>query len=289
VIADESLFDSLRGGPDSGYRASIWVGPLSAIEFDRGLANASGSAFQSNPPLFAADRLDAALRAKGINVRHSPRAGVTPAGAVQLVEDRSPPVARLLRIQNKTSDNLFAELLLKGLPVAAQPGGPLRQPDSAEPVPPTPRDPAASAAVLPAGQGTTKDGARVAVAYARSLGVRVTLVDGSGLSRSDRAAPHQVAKLLAAMRDQPGFPALYDSLPVAGRDGTLSTRMRSGLARGHCHAKTGTLTGVSALSGYCTTRSRHTLVFSVLMNRANIYTARAVQDRVAQALAAYGG
>jgi serine-type D-Ala-D-Ala carboxypeptidase/endopeptidase (penicillin-binding protein 4) len=79
------------------------------------------------------------------------------------------------------------------------------------------------------------------------------------------------------------------SLPVAGRTGTLSKRMRSTAARGRCHAKTGTLTGVSALSGYCTSRSRRTLVFSVLMNHANIYTARSIQDRVAQALAAYRG
>jgi D-alanyl-D-alanine carboxypeptidase/D-alanyl-D-alanine-endopeptidase (penicillin-binding protein 4) len=289
VVGDESLFDSLRGGPDSGYGTSIWVGPLSAIEFDRGLANSSGSAFQSNPPLFAATKLDAALRAKGIKVRHSPRAAPTPDGAVQLVEDRSPDVAHLLKLQNKDSDNLFAELLLKGLPVDAQPGGSLREPGSSAPVPPTPTSPQASAAELPPGQGTTKGGARSAAAYARSLGVRVTLVDGSGLSRSDRAAPHQLALLLDHMRDQPGFTALYDSLPIAGRDGTLSTRMRSGPARGHCHAKTGTLTGVSALSGYCTSRSRRTLVFSVLMNNANVYTARAVQDRVAQALAGYDG
>jgi D-alanyl-D-alanine carboxypeptidase/D-alanyl-D-alanine-endopeptidase (penicillin-binding protein 4) len=65
--------------------------------------------------------------------------------------------------------------------------------------------------------------------------------------------------------------------------------MRSGPARGRCHAKTGTLTGVSALSGYCTTRSGRTLVFSALMNHANVYTARAVQDRIANALARWRG
>ena len=63
VLGDESRFDSLRGGPDSGYGTSIWVGPLSSLSFNRGLANESGSAFQTNPPLFAATRLDAALEA----------------------------------------------------------------------------------------------------------------------------------------------------------------------------------------------------------------------------------
>jgi D-alanyl-D-alanine carboxypeptidase/D-alanyl-D-alanine-endopeptidase (penicillin-binding protein 4) len=289
VVGDESLFDPLRGGPDSGYGTSIWVGPLSALEFDRGLANSSGTAFQSNPPLFAATRLDAALRAKGIAIRGKPKAGAAPDGAVPLVEDRSPNVTRLLRLENKSSDNLFAELLLKGLPVAAQPGGPLRPLGSPPVTPPAPGSTDPVPVQRPTAIGTTKAGAGVAMAYARSLGVRVKLVDGSGLSRSDRAAPRQVARLLDRMRDQPGFSSLYDSLPIAGRDGTLSTRLRSGSARGHCHAKTGTLTGVSALSGYCTTRSRRTLVFSVLVNNANVYTARYVQDRVAQALAAYRG
>jgi D-alanyl-D-alanine carboxypeptidase/D-alanyl-D-alanine-endopeptidase (penicillin-binding protein 4) len=125
--------------------------------------------------------------------------------------------------------------------------------------------------------------------YARSLGVTVQLVDGSGLSRADRAAPREVVRMLGTLRNQRGFPAFYASLPIAGRDGTLADRMRSGPARGRCHAKTGTLTGVSALSGYCTTRSGRTLAFSVLMNNANIYTARSIQDRVAQALAGYRG
>jgi D-alanyl-D-alanine carboxypeptidase/D-alanyl-D-alanine-endopeptidase (penicillin-binding protein 4) len=289
VVGDESLFDSLRGGPSSGYAASIWVGPVSAIEFDRGLTSSSGSAFQSNPPLFAASRLDAALKARGIAVRRNVIAGAAPDGAVQLVEDRSPTVARLLTLQNKDSDNLFAEVLLKGLPVDAEAGGSLRLADSPKPVTPTPAAPAATPASHPTAIGTTKGGAAAAMAYAQSLGVRVSLVDGSGLSRSDRAAPRQVAHLLDRVRDQPGFPALYDSLPIAGRDGTLSSRMRHGSARGHCHAKTGTLTSVSTLSGYCTTRSGRTLVFSTLMDNANIYTARAIQDRVAQALAAYRG
>jgi D-alanyl-D-alanine carboxypeptidase/D-alanyl-D-alanine-endopeptidase (penicillin-binding protein 4) len=91
------------------------------------------------------------------------------------------------------------------------------------------------------------------------------------------------------MRDRSGFTALYDSLPIAGRDGTLDNRMRHGRARGRCHAKTGTLTGVSALSGYCRTRGGRTVVFSILMNRVNVTGARRIQDRMAQALAGWRG
>jgi D-alanyl-D-alanine carboxypeptidase/D-alanyl-D-alanine-endopeptidase (penicillin-binding protein 4) len=289
VVGDESPFDSLRGGPESGYATSIWVGPLSALGFDRGLTNPQGTAFQKDPPKFVAAKLDAALEARGISVRGNPRAGAAPDGAVELAEARSPDVARLLTLQNKDSDNFFAEMLVKGLPMAPAPGGSLRQAGAPMPVTPTPTAPDAAPAAAPTAIGTTKAGASAAMAYARSLGARATLVDGSGLSRSDRAAPREVVRLLDRLRDQADFPALYASLPVAGRDGTLAGRMRSGPARGRCHAKTGTLTGVSALSGFCTTRSGRTLAFSVLMNNANVYTARSIQDRVAQALAGYRG
>jgi D-alanyl-D-alanine carboxypeptidase/D-alanyl-D-alanine-endopeptidase (penicillin-binding protein 4) len=289
VVGDESLFDTRRGGPDSGYGVSVWVGPLSALDFNRGLASENGSSFQTNPPAFAATKLDKALARRGIGVRRSPRVGTAPGDAVQLTEVRSPSVARLLRIQNKHSDNFFAEMLLKGLPAATDDGGPLRSPDDPLPVTPTPTDSRAVQAPTPGGKGTTPAGARNAMRYAKSLDVRVHLVDGSGLSRGDRAAPKQVARLLDRMREVRGFSALRRSLPVAGRDGTLHDRMRRGRARGHCRAKTGTLTGVSALSGYCTSRSGRTLVFSVLNNNADVNSARAAQDRVAQALARYNG
>jgi D-alanyl-D-alanine carboxypeptidase/D-alanyl-D-alanine-endopeptidase (penicillin-binding protein 4) len=289
VIGDESSFDSYRGGPSSGYGTSVYVGPLSALSFNRGLANSQGSAFQSNPPLFAATRLDQALSARGIAVKGKPRTGAAPSSTVVLTEVRSPDVAHLLRLQNKDSDNFFAEMLLKGLPMTTSSGGSLRRSGAAYPLTPTPDAPEASSAKKPATRGTTKAGTRVAAAYARSLGVKVQLADGSGLSRSDRAAPKQIARLLRALRRRAGFSAFYASLPIAGRDGTLAGRMRSGPARGRCHAKTGTLSDVSALSGYCVSRSGRTLIFSVLNNRTNIYNARAVQDRVAQALAGYRG
>ena len=289
VYGDESSFDSLRGGPDSGYRTDVWVGPLSAIGFDRGLANARGTAFQANPPQFAAAKLDAALEKRGIKVRGKPRVGAAPDDAVALGEVRSPTVGRLLTLQNKESDNYFAEMLVKGLRMAPSPGGSLRREDTPMPVTPTPEAPAAEPASTPSRVGTTRTGAAASEAYAAGLGATVYQVDGSGLSRSDKAAPREVAQLLDGLRDETGFKYLYASLPVAGRDGTLSDRMRRTSARGRCHAKTGTLTGVSALSGYCTTRSGRTLVFSVLMNNANVYTARNIQDRVANALAAYNG
>ena len=76
---------------------------------------------------------------------------------------------------------------------------------------------------------------------------------------------------------------------MAGKDGTLNNRMRSGPARGKCRAKTGTITGVSTLSGYCTARNGDTIVFSILMNGVNPAGARGLQDRMVQGIARYNG
>jgi D-alanyl-D-alanine carboxypeptidase len=88
------------------------------------------------------------------------------------------------------------------------------------------------------------------------------------------------------VRDE--FPAFFESLTIAGRDGTLRKRMRRGPARGRCRGKTGTLSGVSSLSGYCQSRSGDTIVFSILINRAG-FRAKKVEDRMVQAIAAYNG
>ena len=287
VYGDESLFDSLRGGPDSGYRTSPWVGPLSALDINHGYGTRG---FLANPALYAAQKLDAALEDENVSVRGKPATGVAPAGSGELAEVRSPTVARLLRLQNKPSDNFFAEMLMKGLSVGGQPGDQFRAPADPLPTPPSVTNPAAPPAPAPdiPGPATTKAGTRVAVRFARTLGARPVLVDGSGLARSDRASPRSVATLLDRLRDRPYFAALYDSLPVAGRDGTLDERMRHSAARGRCRAKTGSLTGVSALSGYCTARSGRVVAFSILMNGVNVSGARRIQDRMLATIARSG-
>jgi D-alanyl-D-alanine carboxypeptidase/D-alanyl-D-alanine-endopeptidase (penicillin-binding protein 4) len=258
VFGDESAFDTLRGGPDSGYAVSVWVGPLSALSFNRGLFTEGGRGFQANPPAFAAARLDAALEARDVVVRLKPRAGVTPGSANVLASVDSPPMERLIRLTNKPSDNFFAETLVKDL--AHQAGG----------------------------VGTTARGARIAARFAQRLGARPTLVDGSGLSRGNRASPASIVRLLSAMYRRDDFDPFIDSLPIAGSDGTLFDRMRRGRAHRHCHGKTGTLSNVSALSGYCEALSGDTYVYSILMNGVYPTGARRLQDRMLQAIAKYG-
>jgi serine-type D-Ala-D-Ala carboxypeptidase/endopeptidase (penicillin-binding protein 4) len=255
VYGDESAFDSLRGGPDSSYGTSIWVGPLSALSYNRGLFTESGRGFQANPPAFAAARLDDALEARGIPVRLKPRSGSTPDDATVLASVDSPPMERLLRLTNKPSDNFFAETLLKDV------------------------------AHLNGAVGTTARGTRVVASVARKLGARPTLVDGSGLARGNRASPFSIVRLLTAMYGRDDFDPFVDSLPIAGEDGTLFDRMRRGPAHNRCHGKTGTLSNVSALSGYCEARSGDLYAFSILMNRIYTPSARRLQDRMAQAIA----
>jgi serine-type D-Ala-D-Ala carboxypeptidase/endopeptidase (penicillin-binding protein 4) len=255
VYGDESLHDSLRGGPDSGFGVSIWVGPLSALSFNRGLATESGRGYQSSPPAFAAARLDAALEARGIRVRLTPRAGTAPAGSTELASVQSPPMQTLVRLMNKPSDNFFAEVLTKDLAMQAR------------------------------GLGTTTAGARLAAGFARRLGARARLVDGSGLSRGNRASPHRVVRLLGAMSGRPEYDAFVDSLPIAGQDGTLKNRMRRSPARWRCRGKTGTLSNVSALSGYCEVLNGDTYAYSLLMNGVYPSGARVLQDRMLQAIA----
>jgi D-alanyl-D-alanine carboxypeptidase/D-alanyl-D-alanine-endopeptidase (penicillin-binding protein 4) len=255
VYGDESRQDSLRGGPDSGYGVSIWVGPLSALSYNRGFATESGSAFQINPPAFAAARLDDALEARGIAIKGRPAADRTPSGLDVLAAVESPPMERVVKVMNKPSDNFFAELLAKDIAMQVN------------------------------GRGTTSAGAALIAGFARRLGSGAQLVDGSGLSRGNRASPYRIVRLLTAMARRDEYGALLDSLPIAGRDGTLVDRMRRGPARSHCHAKTGTLSDVSALSGYCEARSGDVYGFSILMNRINPTSARRLQDRMAQVLA----
>jgi serine-type D-Ala-D-Ala carboxypeptidase/endopeptidase (penicillin-binding protein 4) len=259
VYGDESRHDSLRGGPYSAFGVSFWVGPLSGLSFNHGLASERGGGFQADPPSFAAGRLDAALEARGIRVRLKPRAGIAPAEAHVVASVDSLPMERLVTLTNKPSDNFFAEILAKDL--AMQAGG----------------------------RGTTAAGTALAAGFARRLGAHARLADGSGLSRGNRASPYRVVRLLSAMTGREEYDAFVESLPIAGRDGTLEKRMRSGAARLRCRGKTGTLSNVSALSGYCEGRATGaTYAYSILMNGVYTSGARVLQDRMLQAIAAQG-
>jgi serine-type D-Ala-D-Ala carboxypeptidase/endopeptidase (penicillin-binding protein 4) len=253
IVGDESRWDSFRGTAYSAFAGSGDIGgPLTALSYNH--ARGADGRFQINPPVYAAARFADALRAAGVKVDDSARRGTAPDDAVQLAAAESLPMARLAQITGIRSENWFAEMLLKGLP----------------------------------GAGSTRDGAADARRYARSLGASASVVDGSGLSRSNKAAPREVVDFLIGVRDEPAFDSFYAALPTAGVNGTLVDRMRSGPARGRCHAKTGTIVGVTTLSGYCESLGGDLFAFSLLMNNSSTTGGRKIQDRMAQAIAGYG-
>jgi serine-type D-Ala-D-Ala carboxypeptidase/endopeptidase (penicillin-binding protein 4) len=251
VLGDGSLFDSRKGGPDSGWRTSIFVGPLSALSFNRGRSLHAEAAFQTHPVLATARILRAELEKRGIRVSGPAATGAAPAGASRIAAVSSRRIEELVRKMVKWSDSFDAEILLKGL-----------------------------AARVSHRAGSTTVGAREASRFARSLGVRVHLRDGSGLCRKNKASPREVVRLLDRVRHRRNFPAFFLSLPVAGRDGTLYDRMRSTPARDRCSAKTATLSDVSNLSGYCRTQRGHTIIFSLMMDRVDVQSAHRLQDQM---------
>jgi len=262
ILADGSIFDSKRGTPATGFGRSAWVeGELDGVAYDRGWFTADGSIFQARPTLFAAQRLVDALRAAGVRVPSGTRVstGSAPAGARQLATVSSPKIATLISITNTPSDNYFAETLLKDL--GARFGG----------------------------SGSTAAGAAVVrAAIANAFGIHPTLNDGSGLSRFDSTTPLQVVTLLQKMAGNSNF---VNSLAVAGQTGTLQRVNRGSFAQGRCRGKTGTLSDVANLAGYCHARDGHTLAFAFLSDRISSpnYVHGVTQAAMTAAVANYNG
>ena len=255
IAGDESFFDKRRTA--SGWRASYYKNespPLSALVVNR--ARVAGRTVD-NPAMAAARAFRRALVAAGIQVGGRAVVAAAPETATPLASTRSGPVRAIVRRMNKISDNFYAEMLVKHLGAVVR------------------------------GAGTTTAGCIVVRRELEERGVPlvgVRIADGSGLSSYDRTTANAVGRtLLSAWRDAALRDPFVASLAIAGVDGTLEDRMRSGPARGRVRAKTGTLDTASALSGYAGTR----YVFAVLQNGYPISWSRArlSQDRFAQALA----
>jgi serine-type D-Ala-D-Ala carboxypeptidase/endopeptidase (penicillin-binding protein 4) len=257
VEGDESYFDSLRGEPSSGYQEDPFLeGTLSALAFNRG---ESGSYRGPHAPAaFAAHELLRALKAAGVKVKGSSGAATAPAGATRLAAVPSPTIAQLLGLTLPPSDNFFAETLVKDL--GARFGG----------------------------AGTTAAGARVVrETLAAHFGLYPRIVDGSGLSREDETSPQEVVTLLTDLSTTTIGTTLRDDMAVAGRSGTLAERMRDTAAAGRCEGKTGTLTGVSNLVGYCQDSSGQYLAFAFFNDGIATEVAHVLQDNMTITLAGY--
>ncbi|HWP81064.1 MAG TPA: D-alanyl-D-alanine carboxypeptidase/D-alanyl-D-alanine-endopeptidase [Bacteroidota bacterium] len=215
------------------------------------------------PGLYAAHLLHERLERDTVTILGVPTVGMISDRSVIMAEHQW-PIDSVLTNLNKESDNLAAENVLKTLGVVT----------SGQP-------------------GTAKAGIQAAKAIFASFGIDTTrfrMVDGSGLSFYNLLTAEMLVQLLESIAKRPEFfRRLYETLPIAGRDGTLKNRMRGTRAEGNLRAKTGTISGVSALSGYVNSADGEPLVFSLLMQNfllPNRYY-RDVQDRIGALLASF--
>lgn len=158
-----------------------------------------------------------------------------------LVRLQSPAtLAQIVKVTNRESDNLYAEMLLKALGARFK------------------------------GAGTSAAGVEVVREVLSKLGVTLSgyaAIDGCGLARDSKVSAAAVVELLQAMSETDVFETYKDSLAVGGSgDGTLRKRFREPLFEGRVHAKTGSLDGATALSGYIDALGGETFVFSCITN-----------------------
>ena len=142
------------------------------------------------------------------------------------------------------------------------------------------------------GEGSAARGIAVVEETLAAAGIPKTgyaYADGSGLSRMNLASPRILVQVLGHMHRHPQFRPWYDALAVAGVDGTLETRMRGTAAENNVRAKTGTLSRVSALSGYVRSADGELFAFSMIAGNflAPVKTAEEIQDRALVRLARF--
>ncbi len=160
-----------------------------------------------------------------------------------LASYQSKPLLEDVRVINKVSQNLHAEILLRLLG---------REKGTA---------------------GTIEGGLEVLRGFLTQAGVpgdQYVFYDGSGLSRQNLVTPHTVVQLLRYADSQPWGKSFRDTLPLAGTDGSLYDRFKTVDVQGRVRAKTGSLGGVKALSGYATTNRGDNVAFSILSNNFNL-------------------
>jgi serine-type D-Ala-D-Ala carboxypeptidase/endopeptidase (penicillin-binding protein 4) len=166
-----------------------------------------------------------------------------------LASYESQPLVQDLRVVNKISQNLHAELALRLL--GREKGA----------------------------QGTIEAGLEVLHGFLAQAGIQndeYVFYDGSGLSQQNLVTPQAVVKLLQYVAKQPWYDAYRDMLPVAGIDGTLASRFKNSPAKGRVFGKTGSLRHVNSLSGFALTADGDTVVFSIMANN-NMRARRTVE------------
>ena len=179
---------------------------------------------------------------------------------VLLICSRSHRLGEVLEPMMKESDNLYAESMFFQI--------------------------AATVGKRPATAAHARQIIKTTLTKAGVTGIPYRIADGSGLSLYNYVTPELMVRLLRyAYLKRDVMAVLYPALPVAGVDGTLKKRMKGGAAEGNVHAKTGTLSGISSLAGYCRAANQHLLAFCII-NQGIMKNAegRDFQDKVCEQL-----
>jgi D-alanyl-D-alanine carboxypeptidase/D-alanyl-D-alanine-endopeptidase (penicillin-binding protein 4) len=257
LVVDETRHDGER-------RARAWqdwqipahTGPLSALMVDRNRWRAD-PAFLADPALANADLLRRALAGRGVAVNGPTVYATAPVVGTMVATLTSAPLGELVRDMLQRSDNQIADLLLKEIGYAAT------------------------------GSGSMANGAAAATAALAPLCIPLTGVadDGSGLSRGNARSAREWRSMLQAARTQPWWPTFSDALALAGRSGTLAGRFHGTAAEDNVRAKTGTIIGGAALSGYGTTAGGRAFVFSIIVNGPGAEASAGAIDSLVSALA----
>lgn len=172
----------------------------------------------------------------------------------------SPKLSEIVKVINKNSQNFFTEQLLKTIGLEKE------------------------------GFGSAENGISAANSVFQEMGIDpedMVMVDGSGLSRLNLVTPKQIISLLNYMYRHKYFQPFYNSLPIAGVDGSLAKRMKGTKAENNVRAKTGFIGGVRSLSGYVRTGDNEPVAFSVIVNNFTVplKLAENIQDLVCVRLA----
>lgn len=217
-----------------------------------------------NPAKAYLDALHDALVRKSIRMDGGVRDSIlpTPLKMDTLFVLVSPPLREILPALMKPSQNQIAEILLRTIGLER------------------------------GGLGTADSARKIVGQQLLAWGVQpdgFVIRDGSGLSDQDLLTPETIVRVLDRIQRDTAFATYYNSMPIAGVDGTIDTRMKGTPAEGNVHAKTGTLAKARSLSGYVTTADGERLIFSILANNTTApgSAVTRVADQIAASLAAY--
>ncbi len=258
IVVDETFFDNLRRVPSWPARYATECQPLSGMTVNQSYLGDVQGRYVKSPPVAAGVRLRLAMKAAGIRQTGRVAAGPAPKQGRLIATVKSPPLKTIVALMLPDSDNFLAEMLTKNVGAYAR------------------------------GTGATAAGTAQAKTLLGGKGLldpADVIEDGSGLGLHNRLTATSLVRVLSAADAEPFWgTALIDGLATGGH-GTLKRRFTTAGLRARVHAKTGYISGTSALAGVVDSTGGARFAFAILMNQGSITGAKATQDKIVTLLA----